>query len=318
MNSSNHGLTFTRLGSIRFKISSAFSKKPLLFSTALLIVGSALGAMLNNGVAWKVESDRAKAKDAVLSSLSIELGRLRARADRLDSLGRQWVDRAGLEEARFDFDSEPARGGSEEEGSSFMPPNTQMIEDDVLALKQRYGLLEDQLRILEHWDNTVVAIPEGVPHASPGGGHQTSGFGERHDPFGRGKGFHAGIDFAANRGDPVMAMASGKVVYSGWQRGYGKVVEIDHGLGYRTRYAHNSSLVAKVGQTVRVGEKIAKAGSTGRSTGVHLHIEVLVNGRQVNPQPFLERGHRLAAEQQKLLERLSGLEESMDRIETHS
>ncbi|HEY0136531.1 MAG TPA: M23 family metallopeptidase, partial [Nannocystis sp.] len=108
-----------------------------------------------------------------------------------------------------------------------------------------------------------------------------------------GEQFHKGIDFSANTGDPVLAVADGVVSFVGERSGYGNVVEIDHGNGYVTRYAHNSRLGRRVGELVRTGDEIAKAGSTGRSTGAHVHLELWQDGRVVNPRPFLEQGRRL-------------------------
>jgi len=127
----------------------------------------------------------------------------------------------------------------------------------------------------------------------------TSGFGYRADPFGRGRALHKGIDFDANVGDPVMAVADGVVSFAGTQSGYGSTIEVDHGNGYMTRYAHNSrltvkagdlvraGLTVKAGDLVRAGQQVARAGSSGRSTGAHVHFEVWENGRVVNPRTFL-------------------------------
>jgi murein DD-endopeptidase MepM/ murein hydrolase activator NlpD len=128
------------------------------------------------------------------------------------------------------------------------------------------------------------ATPSGMPIAHS---YITSGFGGRADPFGGGAAFHKGIDFHANLGDPVLAVADGVVSYAGVRSGYGNVVEIDHGNGYVTRYAHNSRLLVQVGDLVRSGQQVAKAGSTGRSTGAHVHFEVWANGAVVNPSKFL-------------------------------
>ena len=119
------------------------------------------------------------------------------------------------------------------------------------------------------------------------GGYITSGYGGRADPFGGGRQFHKGIDFDARRGEPVMSVADGVVSYSGVRSGYGNVVEVDHGNGFVTRYAHNARNSVKVGDLVRSGQQLALAGSTGRSTGVHVHLEVWENGRLHNPRKFL-------------------------------
>ncbi len=121
----------------------------------------------------------------------------------------------------------------------------------------------------------------------------SSSFGVRSDPFGRGPAMHSGLDFRASHGDPVRTTASGKVVSAGWNGGYGKMVEIDHGNDITTRYGHLSDIEVKVGQTVRVGQTIGRIGSTGRSTGPHLHYETRIDGDAVNPQKFLRAGLRL-------------------------
>src|SRR5690606_541760 len=127
------------------------------------------------------------------------------------------------------------------------------------------------------------------PSRSPvAGGYVTSGFGGRADPLGGGRQFHKGIDFDARTGDPVLAVGDGVVSFSGVRSGYGNVVEVDHGNGLVSRSANNPRSIVKVGALVRVGQEIAKAGSTGRSTGAHVHLEVWENGRLHNPRKFLE------------------------------
>ena len=117
----------------------------------------------------------------------------------------------------------------------------------------------------------------------------TSHFGHRHDPLGNGDIFHRGIDMAAPIGTPVQAVAEGTVIRANTDRHYGKVVVIDHHNGYRTLYAHNSKLLIRAGERVKVGQTIAKVGSTGRSTGPHLHFEIHRDGEHVDPSPYLAR-----------------------------
>jgi murein DD-endopeptidase MepM/ murein hydrolase activator NlpD len=123
----------------------------------------------------------------------------------------------------------------------------------------------------------------------------SSGFGVRVDPFGHGAAMHTGLDFRGEPGDPVRATANGTVKTAGWSGGYGNMVEIDHGNGLSTRYGHLSAIEARAGQVVKVGQIIGRIGSTGRSTGPHLHYETRVNGEAVDPQKFLRAGARLAA-----------------------
>ena len=130
---------------------------------------------------------------------------------------------------------------------------------------------------------------QGVPQVIRAAGNRISwGFGYRSDPFAGTAAFHAGLDFKGPTGAPIFAAAKGRVAFVGRRPGYGNCVEIDHGNGLRTRYAHMSAFRAKVGQAVAAGQPIGAVGSTGRSTGPHLHFEVRLHGRPVNPRPFLE------------------------------
>ena len=154
------------------------------------------------------------------------------------------------------------------------------------ALSQQRDGLEDVRSALAD----EQARREATPSIWPTRGLVTSGFGWRRSPFGWGRQFHGGLDIAAPRGSPVVATASGRVVFSGWDGAFGNAVIIDHGYGYRTLYAHNAYNTVRVGDMVRRGQVIAYVGSTGRSTGPHLHYEVHVNGRRVNPWNYLRGG----------------------------
>jgi murein DD-endopeptidase MepM/ murein hydrolase activator NlpD len=122
---------------------------------------------------------------------------------------------------------------------------------------------------------------------------ETSPFGIRMDPFVHEAAMHTGIDFRGEIGEPIHATAAGTVTIAGWSGGYGKMIEIDHGNGLATRYGHLSEIDVDVGDKIRIGQVIGKLGSTGRSTGPHLHYETRVNGEAVNPQKFLDAGNRL-------------------------
>jgi murein DD-endopeptidase MepM/ murein hydrolase activator NlpD len=142
--------------------------------------------------------------------------------------------------------------------------------------------------------NRTLAL---VPYRKPVVGEVefTSGFGVRSDPFLGRPAMHTGLDFRAAMGDPVRATANGKVASSGWAGGYGRMVEIDHGNGLSTRYGHLSEIGVKVGDTIKIGQVIGAVGSTGRSTGPHLHYETRIDGEAVDPQKFLRAGVRLSA-----------------------
>ena len=142
--------------------------------------------------------------------------------------------------------------------------------------------------------NRTLAL---VPYRKPVVGEVefTSGFGVRSDPFLGRPAMHTGLDFRASTGDPVRVTANGKVVSAGWSGGYGRMVEVDHGNGLSTRYGHLSEINVKVGEIVKIGQVIGEVGSTGRSTGPHLHYETRIDGEAVDPQKFLRAGVRLAA-----------------------
>ena len=156
--------------------------------------------------------------------------------------------------------------------------------------KNRWDLATRKLLIELARECRLEERRDAMLSGAPINSYITSGFGGRADPINGGGQFHKGIDFEANVGDPVRVVADGVVSFAGVKSGYGNVVDVDHGNGYVTRYAHNSRLVVKVGDLVRVGQEIAKAGSTGRSTGAHVHFEVWEGGRVVNPRKFLGKG----------------------------
>jgi len=154
------------------------------------------------------------------------------------------------------------------------------MRSDVAALSQR---LQDAQQVLAARNAFLQAKPSIWPTI----GYITSGFGYRRSPFGWGISFHDGIDIAAEYGTPVVATGDGVVVSAGWDGALGRAVEIDHGYGYRTVYGHNSRIAVRVGQRVHKGQVIAYVGSTGRSTGPHVHYKVYVNGRLVDPRDYL-------------------------------
>jgi len=222
-----------------------------------------------------------------VDAMAVRLGAMNAHVIRLDALGKRLTEMADIDNREFDFDSDPPTGGPESDGDGVgaqIPDLTAMID----RLDKRVELRDSQLSALE---NVILAKelkeqihPEGRPVAK---GFISSYFGEREDPFTGHEAYHKGVDFAGSAGSNVVAVAAGVVTWAGPRTGYGTMVEINHGDGYVTRYAHNERTLVQVGDTVRRGEPIALLGSTGRSTGPHVHFEVLRNGRQVNPLSFI-------------------------------
>ena len=153
------------------------------------------------------------------------------------------------------------------------------------GIDPRFERLGLSLARMDALERGLAGIPQHTPASLE---YISSGFGYRADPFTGGAAFHAGLDFKGPIGAPIFAAATGRVSFVGVQQGYGNVVEVDHGNGLMTRYAHMSAFRARVGQPVQAGQIIGLIGNTGRSTGPHLHFEVRVNDRAVNPRPFLE------------------------------
>jgi len=221
-----------------------------------------------------------------VDALAVQLGQLRAQATRLNALGDRLTRVGKLEGGEFDFASEPALGGPEELTFGINAPLP--LGADIDNLRAEFERQEAQLGVLENLlldrkiDNDL--LPAGMPVAQ---GYVVSGYGTRTDPITGRQAVHLGVDFDVPLGSDVLAVAEGVVTYSDYRAGYGHTVEIDHGNGYMTRYAHNQRNVVEAGTRVRVGETIAKVGSSGRSTGPHCHFEVWLNGRPVNPMVYV-------------------------------
>lgn len=243
---------------------------------------------------WRADLERQRAAineadaDAQrhMNALAMRLGRMQAEVDRLDALGQRLVNMTDLDLDEFDFSSPPALGGPEASQASAIELPDFMAQMGALA--QRIEDREQQLTVLENilWDQSMLdrVLPAGAPVRNA---WISSPFGRRTDPFTGLRDFHSGVDFAGQRGDKVQAVADGIVSIAERRDGYGNLVEINHGNGYATRYAHCMRLLVKVGDTVIKGENIALMGTTGRSTGPHLHFEVLHDGVAVNPRRYL-------------------------------
>lgn len=285
--------------------------RPVALTVTVMIVATLLTAVLFAGVQmgrtgtleptaevgdWgrTLEEQRQQVADAKrdsqerLDALAGRVGQMNAQVIRLNALGRRLTEMAKLDKGEFNFDSPPAVGGPEglmvgaTVGSTDI---TGMLDTLSSQLKDR----ERQLSVLESLISTRNLSTQIVPGGRPVvQGWISSYFGGRADPFSGRNSFHRGLDFAGRAGSQVVAVASGVVTYSKERFGYGRTVEINHGNGYVTRYAHNQKALVKVGDTVQKGQAIALMGSTGRSTGPHLHFEVLRNGRAVDPLRFVK------------------------------
>jgi murein DD-endopeptidase MepM/ murein hydrolase activator NlpD len=224
-----------------------------------------------------------------LKTIASKVGELQARLVRLDALGDRLSKVAGLKPQEFMFDRPPGQGGPE---SSIPARDLSMrqLGDELDRLSRQLEDRGDKLRFLESTLTQEHAKQQLIPNRAPvaaGTGYYSSGFGWRIDPFTGMHAFHEGLDFSAQEGSAILAAAGGVVVFAAVHPQYGKMVEIDHGNDLVTRYAHASKLLVKVGDVVLRGSKIAEVGSTGRSTGTHLHFEVRHRGVAQNPARFL-------------------------------
>ncbi len=278
-----------------------------LFGSALLALAAVLGATA--GLYWltlryaaevplpalqrlvlsaqEAEAERSRAfVQQNLNAMAVKVGEMQAQLTRLDALGERLSTLAGVKE--FRFTEAPGLGGA---APTLMPPQNLSLADfsEKLTLLSRQvenrndmmGVLEAQL-----FEQAVKKklMPTMMPVAAP---YNASGFGRRVDPFTGQWAMHEGIDFLADMGSAVVAAAGGVVVFAGLHPQYGYMVDIDHGNDLVTRYAHCSKLLVREGDVVHRGRKIAESGSTGRSTGPHLHFEVRFRGVAQNPSKFL-------------------------------
>ncbi len=241
----------------------------------------------------KVQNDEQQKQQFYLHSsldaMAVRVGQMQAQLQRLDALGTRLTKLTGMKPEEFQFSKPPAQGGplvvfpenkiSENGLSQQLDRLSRVVSDrsdKLLALETL--LLQNQL--------SRKLLPSIPPVHT---GFYSSNFGWRIDPFTGANAMHEGVDFVADAGTPIYASAGGVVDYASYQPDYGNMVEIDHGNDIVTRYAHASKLFVKVGQVVRRGEKIAEVGTTGRSTGNHLHFEVRYKGIAQNPVRFLQK-----------------------------
>lgn len=224
-----------------------------------------------------------------LAGMTLKLADMQSHILRLDALGARLVEQANLNPEEFSFNQSPAMGGPEENTAFTINVTDDLINqmDQTLAViqhkTQQLSALESLLMSHHITDQSRLT---GRPVSS---GWLSSHYGVRKDPFSGLPTMHKGVDFAGKEGDEIMATAAGIVTWADERYGYGNLVEIDHGDGLVTRYGHNKTINVKVGDVVTKGQSIALMGNTGRSTGAHVHYEVIQKGRQLDPLPYVYR-----------------------------
>jgi murein DD-endopeptidase MepM/ murein hydrolase activator NlpD len=217
-----------------------------------------------------------------LDALATKLSKLQARVMRLDALGSRLADFVDFNDIDFDISVSPGLGGREPKD----PLVSMQVEDFVAALEELNYKIQDRAEKLAAMESMLIdrtiqnQIPSGFPTED---GWISSTYGRRLDPISGKMQFHEGVDFAGRAGSSIETVASGLVTWSGYRYGYGNMVEINHGNGYQTRYAHHKKNLVVVGQKVDKGQVIALMGDTGRATGPHVHFEVVKNGTSINP-----------------------------------
>jgi murein DD-endopeptidase MepM/ murein hydrolase activator NlpD len=246
--------------------------------------------------AMQAELEQAKAhvRDAQrqarlqIDELTKRLGVLQAEVLRINAVGKRLLDMAGVNPDEFDFDSVPAVGGPENGTSESLTSDRldKVLRDAESTIREKEHLLSILESVLVHRELDIERYISGRPTTR---GWNSSQYGKRIDPFTGNAAWHEGMDFAGNLGDPIVATAAGVVSFVGEKWGYGLTVEVNHGNGIVTRYGHNKDVLVKPGQVVDKGQQIATMGSSGRSTGPHVHYEVLLNGKAVDPKRYVQR-----------------------------
>ena len=235
----------------------------------------------------ELDAGRVEARQKV-EALTLKLAAMQARLVRIDALGERLTDMASLDDGEFDFSQQTALGGPGQ--AKVGPLEHGGLEQLYLQLDKQLASRESQLEILESlMVDRKLNQQSSVTGRPVQKGWMSSRYGYRTDPFHGRRSWHNGVDFAGKDGANVIAVASGVVTWTGKKQGYGQMVELDHGEGYITRYAHNKKNLVNVGDAVKKGEVIGLMGSSGRSTGPHVHFEVYKNGRSVDPASYIRR-----------------------------
>ena len=247
-------------------------------------------ALQKQAVQVKEATDESEQK---IAALTLRVAELQARLVRLDALGDRLTKIAKLDSGEFDFSRKPALGGPEKILDDRNESNFADFQQSLMDLGAKIEDRQQQLATLE----TLLANRKILNDVFIAGrpikkGWMSSRFGRRTDPFSGRVAWHEGVDFAGKEGSEIIAVASGVVTWSGDNSGYGYMVEINHGNGFSTRYAHCKENLVKVGDVVKKGQVVALMGSTGRSTGPHVHFEVYKNGRAVDPSSYIHRASR--------------------------
>jgi len=281
-------LVFALLSGVIVHLMLSTDEKPI--NTANYLTSKAIGLNENSIENNALNADEIELKKQQVTALTIKLAELQSHVLRLNALGERLADNANIPEKEFNFGKHPPSGGPSSTTSEISKKSFAQLLVEITQLENSLDHEENQLQMLEsltlghHIESTRYL--SGRPITK---GWLSSYFGVRKDPFNGRPAMHKGIDFAGKEDGEIIATASGVVSWSDDRYGYGQLIEINHGDGLKTRYGHNKKLLVNVGDVVTKGQVIAKMGSTGRSTGPHVHYEILHNNKQINPLKFVYR-----------------------------
>jgi len=246
----------------------------------------------NKQIISSINSERAEqlSNEQKVLALTVKLAELQSQVLRLNALGNRLASNANIPSKEFDFSEAPPSGGPMQTLAMATPKSYSTLLAEIELLTQELEQGESQLRLLES-----LALGHHIEDSSYLSGRPikkgwlSSYYGIRKDPFNGRPAMHKGVDFAGKEDAPIIATGSGVVSWASERYGYGKLIEIDHGNGLKTRYGHNKEILVNVGDVVNKGQTIARMGSTGRSTGPHVHYEILRQNNQINPLKYVYR-----------------------------
>ena len=234
--------------------------------------------------------DDTKVNSQQVTAVTMKLAELQSQVLRLNALGDRLAEEANIPDNEFNFQLSPPSGGPMIQSHEEKSKSLAELLLEITALEESLSHEEKQLKMLEsvtlghHIENTRYLSGRPIKK-----GWLSSYFGMRKDPFSGKPAMHKGVDFAGSEDADIIATASGVVSWAGERYGYGQLIEINHGDGLKTRYGHNKDILVSVGDVVNKGQVIAKMGSTGRSTGPHVHYEILRNNKQIDPKRYVYR-----------------------------
>ena len=284
LNIDKHKLIFGLLAiSGFFLVSSRFTHSPAQNIASIQYAQTGLEQQANEVNLLKTSTEQR------MTGMMLKLGGMQSQIQRLDALGARLVEQAKLDPSEFSFNQMPSMGGPFDNNPVDIHVKDQLLLKMTVMLKSIQSKAQELTALesimLSHHIEQESRL-EGKPISS---GWLSSYYGIRKDPFSGLPAMHKGLDFAGKEGEPVLATGAGIITWSGSRYGYGELVEIDHGGGLITRYGHNKEVNVKIGDVVTKGQSIAIMGNTGRSTGAHVHYEVIHKGKQQDPLPYVYR-----------------------------